>query len=176
MRIGNMEITGFMEMFVTDRITGIKKRVYAGKNTIHAKFFDAMGQIMKTNLDYSKTSADGLFTVNNDPPPVSGNGICFKDTTKQAPSTINFMTVSQYCSMKTTYSTSGTDKLIATGLWDKAEEVYVTAPVWGHAWVPTGSSDRYPMLPFATNPSFVPQTILVANTITIVWTITFNKI
>lgn len=176
MRIGNMKIKGFMEMFVTDWKTGIKKRIYARENTISVEFFDVMGQLMVGNYNYSKTGGGGLFTLNNDPPAVSENGICFKDTTLPAPTSINFLTTSQYRSMKTTYSTSGTDKLIGTGLWDAATEVYVTAPVWGHIWTPTGSSDFYPMIPFATNPSFVPQTVLAANTITIVWTITFNNI
>jgi len=174
MRIGNVEISGFMEMFVTNKITGIKKRVYAGKNTIHATFFKTMADLQVTNWDYS--SATKLFTVNEFPPAIAKCGICFKDTTLPAPSTINFLTVSQYRSMKTTNSQPAANKLTATGLWDAATEVYVTAPVWGNAWTPQGSSDYYPMVPFATNPSFVPQTVLAANAITIVWTITFNVV
>ena len=69
--------TGFMEMFVTDNVTGIKKKVYEGKNTIHAKFFKVMGDLMVTNYDASKTSGGGLFTANASPPAVSENGICF---------------------------------------------------------------------------------------------------
>lgn len=174
MRIGNIEANGFMEMFVTNHKTGIKKRVYAGKNTIHADFFNIMGQLMVTNYDYSTSGA--LFTVNEYPPDLAKHGICFKDTILPAPSSVNFMTVSQYRSMKTTISQPTATQFRATGLWDAATQVYVTSPVLGNAWAPHGSADYYPTATFATNPSFTPQTVLAANTITIVWTITFNVI
>ena len=174
MKIGNVKVSGFMEMFVTNKITGIKKRVYAGNNTIHATFFKTMGDLMVTNYDYS--SAGKLFTVNEYPPDIAKHGICFKDTTLPAPTSINFLTVSRYRSMKTTITQPAVNKLTATGLWDAATEVYVTAPVWGGAWTPQGSSDYYPMVPYATNPSFTPQTVIAANAITIVWTITFTVV
>ncbi len=163
----NKGINGFVTAYLTDA-DGNKKKVFEGKNTINAEFYNALANELLAN---NGLALDNLFTT--DVVEQYHDGIAFMSLN---PSTNAFI---EFLAMVSVTSEPAVQSFRCTGVYTNSSgsTVRVSFPHIGKSWVgaanlnASGFNDFY----ISTDVVWSVLDVPTGTALTIVWTITFTE-
>ena len=160
-------IAGFVTAYLTGE-NGNKKKVFEGKNTINAEFYNALALHLDTNTDFA---LDNLFTT--DVVEQYHDGIAFLSLN---PSTSAFI---EHLAMVSTTSEPAAQSFRCTGVYTNSSgaTIRVSLPNMGKSWVGAASANASGFNDFyiSTDVGWSALDVPTGTALTIVWTITFTE-
>ncbi len=163
-----IKATGFVEMYLTDRLSGKVTKIYEDHNSIRTEMYAALANALNTGQDNGFTD---LFITCVTQPPNYKDGIVLLWDSYTSPQG----EVEKFYSLKTTLSSPAANQFRMTGLYDAGVAITDVIEVnCGLHWVGGNLGGAFDQLEVANNfPSGVVP-IPISTNYTVVWTITFT--
>ena len=164
-----IRVDGFVEHYLTDRITGKKEKILEGSNTIYIEFYAALANALDGGLDIGLTN---LFTTCVTQPVNYKDGIVMLWNIVSDPT---YGDIEHFYSLKTTLSEPASHQFRATGLYDAGVAITdVISLDLGLHWVGLTTGGSFDELQIATNQPVGTVAIPISTNYTVVWTLTFT--
>ena len=161
--------TGLVEMYLTDRLSGEKTKIYEDHNSIRTAMYAALSNALSGGQDNGFTD---LFVTCVTQPPNYKDGIVLLWNSYTDPV---YGEIEEFYSLKTTLSSPAANQFRMTGLYDAGVAIADVLEVnCGLHWVGTSQGGFFDQLEVSNNfPSGVVP-IPISTNYTVVWTITLT--